>query len=793
MMVYLGLGLIACATLVFEVALTRLLSVTTWYHLAFLAISTAMLGMTAGAVRVYLRPDIFEPDQVARRAANTSLVYALAVTIALAVLCLLPVMAPDTTMGALSLLVTAAVAALPFYCAGIVVTVVLTKTRYPVGLLYSSDLAGAAAGCLLALICLETLDAPSAILVSAAIGLAAGAAFSRSTGSSKRASMAALGAVVLVGLAVLNSSSTNGIGPVVAKGEIQLRSAFEWEKWNSYSRVALFPLDYGAPQYWGASPKAPSTPVQQYHMNIDGEAGTTARGFSSLADIDHLRYDVTSFVHYLRPSGNACVIGVGGGRDVQDAILFGHANVLGIDVNRTFIDLHRGRFRSFTGLADRPDVTLVTDEARSYLARHPERYDVIQMSLIDTWAATGSGAFSLSENGLYTLEAWKLFLSRLSDNGVFTVSRWFNPVDLGETGRMLSLATAALFESGAAVPAQHLAMVSSRRVATLLVSRQPLTPEEIARIRKAAADLEFVEVIIPGQMPTHPALRNILAAQSVDDLHRRIADSTLRYDPPTDDSPYFFNMLRLSDLRSAFDVRPGVVRGNLLATYNLVVLVGSLALLCIATVVLPLLKRAMSTQGAPSVLWSAAVYFSMIGAGFMFLEIGLMQRLSVFLGHPIYGLGVLLFAIIASAGLGSLVSEKLLPGNPSRLIWLPPVMALLIVGGNFGIQLMMAYAAPASTLQKIVLSVLAVFPQGVLLGVFFPAGMRLVRVARGTETPWYWALNGVFGVLCSALAVFVSIQFSISANFFLAAACYLGLMPFLKTLVKAGRAVEASS
>lgn len=791
MMVYLGLGLIACATLVFEVALTRLLSVTTWYHLAFLAISTAMLGMTAGAVRVYLRPDLFEPERIAQRAARSSRAYALVVAIALAVLCLLPVMAPDTLMGALSLLVTAGAAALPFYFAGIVVTLVLTKARYPVGLLYSSDLAGAAAGCLLALVCLETLDAPSAIIVSAAIGLAAGAAFSRSGGSKRGSLLTALGALALVGVAVLNSGTENGVGPVVAKGEIQLRNAFEWEKWNSYSRVAIFPPYRGAPQYWGASPIAPNPSVEQFHMNIDGEAGTTARSFSSLADIDHLRYDVTSFVHFLRPSGTAFVIGVGGGRDVQGAILFGHTRVVGIDVNRTFIDLHRGRFRNFTGLADRPDVTLVTDEARSYLARHADRYDVIQMSLIDTWAATGSGAFSLSENGLYTLEAWRLFLDRLTDEGVFTVSRWFNPVDLGETGRMLSLATAALFDRGAVSPPQHLAMVSSGRVATLLVSRQPLKPEEVERIRNAASDLQFGEVFVPGRLPNHPALRNILASRSLDDLHRRISDTTLRYDPPTDDSPYFFNMLRLSDIRSAFNVRPGVVRGNLMATYNLVVLVVSLALLCAATIVLPLLKRAVSAQGAPPVLWSAAMYFSMIGAGFMFLEIGLMQRLSVFLGHPIYGLGVLLFAIIASAGIGSLASEKLLPQQPSGLIWLPIVMASVIVGGNFGIQWMMTSAAPASTLMKILLAVLVVFPQGVLLGVFFPAGMRLVKVARGSETPWYWALNGVFGVLCSALAVFVSIQFSISANFFLAAVCYLGLVPFLKALVKAGKAVEA--
>jgi len=786
MIVYLGLALIACATLVFEVALTRLLSVTTWYHLAFLAISTAMLGMTAGAVSVYLRPERFTPGRVMPQAGRASAYYACAVPAALAVLCLVPVLSPESTMGVLSLLVTAAVSAMPFYCAGIVVTVMLTKTPMPVGRLYAADLAGAAAGCLLALACLEVVDAPSAILVSAGIGLAAATCFWSSAGLGARSTLAGVGAVGLIGLGLLNSTTSNGIGPATVKGELQSRQAFEYERWNSYSRVALFPRQESAPQYWGASPKAPSAPILQYHMNIDGEAGTTARQFSSMADIDHLRYDVTSIVHYLRPAGRSCVIGVGGGRDVQGAILFGHEQVTGVEVNRTFIDLLNGRFREFSGLAGRPGVTLVIDEARSYLARHPETYSVIQMSLIDTWASTGAGAFSLSENGLYTIEAWRLFLSRLSGDGVFTVSRWFSPANVGETGRMLSLAVAALFDSGAADPSRHIMMVSATRVATLLVSREPFSAADIARLQQVAADLEFHSVIMPGVPAEHPILRTILGARSIDDLHARIADATLRYEPPTDDSPYFFNMLRLSHLRRGLQVSTGVLRGNMVATYNLVVLLLSLALLCAAMVVLPLWSHTARAPGTSRVLWPAAAYFSLIGCGFMFLEIGMVQRLSVFLGHPIYGLGVLLFAIIASAGLGSLLSESWLPARPAWLAWLPVVMAGMILAGNVGIQWVMVQMAGASTPLKIVASVVAVFPLGMLLGVFFPAGMRLVREARGAETPWYWALNGVFGVLCSALAVFVSIQSSISVNFILAALCYAGLVPFIRKLSAAG-------
>ena len=424
----------------------------------------------------------------------------------------------------------------------------------------------------------------------------------------------------------------------------------------------------------------------------------------------------------------------------------------------------------------------MADEARSHLARHAEKFTVIQMSLIDTWASTGAGAFSLSENGLYTVEAWRLFLSRLDDDGVLTVSRWFSPANIGEAGRMLSLAVASLLDSGVAEPDRHIAMIAANRVATLLVSRRPLNAEETARLGRQAQDLGFRVIAMPGTPADHPMLRSIIAARSLQDLRGRIADAPLRYDPPTDDSPYFFNMLRLSHLRPGLRVNAGVLQGNMVATYNLLILLLSLALLSAATIVLPLLINARRAEKPSGVLWSAAVYFSVIGSGFMFLEIGLVQRLSVFLGHPIYGLGVLLFAIIASAGVGSLLSEWWLPRLRIPLATLPIVMAALIVLGNAGIQGMMDAMAGASTALKILASIAAVFPLGLLLGVFFPAGMRLVREARCAETPWYWALNGVFGVLCSALAVFVSIQLSISANFWLAGACYLGLVPCLRAL-----------
>ena len=184
----------------------------------------------------------------------------------------------------------------------------------------------------------------------------------------------------------------------------------------------------------------------QYYADIDGGAGTFITQFKSPDDINYLRYDVTNLVHYIRPAGSVCIIGCGGGRDVQSAILFGHKDITALDVNPIFINLLQNDLQRLCGYCRSGWGKSRTEEARSYIAGTPEKYSVIQMSLVDTWAASAAGAFTLSENGLYTTEAWQTFYNHLTDDGIFTASRHYIPDTLDETGRMVSLATATLLK-----------------------------------------------------------------------------------------------------------------------------------------------------------------------------------------------------------------------------------------------------------------------------------------------------------------------------------------------------------
>jgi hypothetical protein len=797
---YLGTFLIALTTLALEITLARLLSAITWYHLAFFAISVAMLGMTAGAVLVYLKSEWFGPERLDRSLSLASLGFATAAPAALLVLCSTPLGTRGgdiTVMTAVTFLIATAAAFVPFFFSGIAISAVLTRSRLPIGRIYGVDLIGAALGCLLVLGGLELIDAPSLVLLCGALGALAALSYARDRGS-RRLILACLGTFLVLAVAVpLNSNSLNGIRPVAAKGRIEKPEIVLLERWNSYSRVVVDKLQMRPPQYWGASPRAPMDPTLQAWMRIDGDAGTAVRQFNTMSDIEHLRYDVTNVAYFLRPPGQACVIGVGGGRDIQTGLLFGH-RVTGIDVNRIFIDLLQTVFRDFAGVANSDRVTLIVDEARSYLARSSLQCSVLQMSLIDTWAATGAGAFSFTENALYTVEAWRVFLKRLTDDGVFTISRWHDPTDLGETGRVVSLAVATLLESGAARPADHLVMISAGRISTLLVSKAPFSSEDIEEIRRLAHELEYDLAFFPGAPPEHLVLRGLLDASSLEEIRSTVADEPLNYLPPTDESPYFFNMLRLRNLGASRDsgggiVRGGIVRGNITATITLLILIGCLMMFCVVTIIMPLLagqRPERKTRDTEGVFWWGAAYFILIGTGFMLIEIALIQRLSVFLGHPIYALGILLFTIILSAGFGSLVSERLPLNRPNLIFVLPVFVALLVIGAEMGISSLVSELIEAPMSTKVASSIALISPLGFLLGFFFPLGLRMVQAGHRAETPWMWSLNGVFGVLSSALAVLISIYMGIAMNFYLGAACYLALVVSIGPMLRSQASVS---
>ena len=650
-------------------------------------------------------------------------------------------------------------------------------------------------GCLCVLALLNLTDGPSAVLWTAALAGGAAVLFAGSglgTAPEARAPLSViLGrtrpiAVILVLAALANGLAPNGLAPVTVKGRVEAaHNPPMLTAWNSFSRIAVFDNPSRVPRMWGPSPnfRPGDWAVEQRVMNIDGDAGTFAYRFDGdLAKAGFLKYDVTNLAYFLPGRRSAAIIGVDGGRDVLAARVFGVGDITGVEINPIFIRLLTGApgYADFSGLSELAGVRFVVDEARSWFARPGRRFDVIQMSLADTWAATGAGAYTLSENGLYTVEAWRIFLDRLTPAGVFTVSRWYAPGEVNETGRMVSLAVAALIEMGAAEPSRHVFLAASGRIATLVVSRAPLAPNYLGALDEAAAEMGYTVLASPGASTASPVLGRILASTDRARLHAVTAGLPLDLTPPTDERPFFFNQLPLASVTKMAALigsdRPvGVSSGNLAATATLVALFLLSAALVLTTIVLPL--RSAVGDGGRSVVVGGTLYFLLIGVGFMSVEIGLLQRMSVFLGHPVYSLSVVLFSLILSTGAGSLLSDRLaLDGAGKFAAWSAITGAYLMALPQWLPGVALAYDGAALPVRALV-CVLTIAPAGLLMGYGFPTGMRLVSAVSRAPTPWFWGINGAAGVLASALAVASSIAFGIGVTLVIGSVCYLLLAP----------------
>src|SRR6516162_383676 len=569
--------------LMLQIVETRILSVISFYHLAFFAISMAMFGMTAGSLIVYFNPMFFAHERLFANLLWITAAFAIAVVLSTTMLISTVVIDPVRGFVLAVLLWGKVIAALipPYVFAGMAISLALTRSPWPVGLVYGADLAGAAFGCLGALVLMSTLDGVSTMLMIGAIGAVGSYAFALAGRDYAKNVPPWLGvlqrpgllAVVFALIALGNAAlQPNGLHLTVAKGQIEDVGNFDYVGWNSFSRIVAEKTSRNYPMMWGGSSKTQYERIDQRYMNIDGDAGTDMYRFNGqIGEVAFLKNDITNLAYYIRNHGRSAVIGVGGGRDLLAAYVFGFRDVTGVELNSIFVDLLTRRFRDFNHLADLPGVKFKVDEARSWFASDGRNrgFDLLQMSMVDTWAATGAGAFSLSENGLYTVEGWRKFLGSLAPTGVFTVSRWCSPKDVDETGRLLSLAKATLLDVGVPDPRHHLVLAAFDNLSTLIVSRAPFSRNDLARLHDITAQMGFSILVSPDAPESSEVLQQIMAAPDVAALQALSAKFHLDVSPPTDDRPFFFNQLRITDPASmlrAMQADSGVIKGNLGAT-----------------------------------------------------------------------------------------------------------------------------------------------------------------------------------------------------------------------------------
>jgi hypothetical protein len=790
-----GVFLVALSLLMLEVALTRIFSLIMWYYFAVLSISLALFGTAVGGICVYVYPEVFRRERLADLFRWTSLAYSVSTVVAFLVLLGVPVIPNPSVAGFLNLAIVYTDLAIPFFFGGLCLSLAISHLSARVSTVYFADLVGACAGCLLVIPALDRFRGPGTILLAAVLAALASLTFAPLRSLPRIRSFQLLWVVTVLGLFVVNHK-LNLLQVQYVKGQVEGDKLYEG--WNSFSRVAVFPeVRDGKPYGWGLSDRYLGGNPGWIRLNIDGMAETPISRFDEgWEQVRFLEYDVSSLANYLKAGANVLVIGPGGGRDVLSALLFGQDRVEGVELNPLVVQAVKGRFGEYAGrIYDDPRVRIFVDDGRNHVAKSGERYDIIQASAVDTWAATAAGAFALSENTLYTQEAFRTYYDHLSPDGVLTVSRFVYPFDrYGEALRLTGLALWSWRGAGVADPSQHLVVVGKlsgnedEGYVSLIMKRSTFTLSEVEKLEAVSRDKGFAILFAPFGRG-HGLIRDFVTAPDYVEFWNTYP---IDISPPDDDRPFFFQMLRLTDLpRLGWSQIWTPSDGERLRLVPVATLGGLLVIVTVLTLAFVLgpmwrYKRddlRGSHRSLPFIL-----YFACLGTGFMMIEVGLMQKFVLLVGHPTYALALVLFAILLGSSVGSFLTRSV---RPSRAAAVGGALGLVLIAAlplyiRLLPQLQSLYmGAPQET--KVALAFAALFPVGLLLGTFFPLGIKQLSGAAEPLIPWCWAVNGATSVFASVFALAVGLQFGISAELMLGWAAYVVASGLLVVLALEGR------
>jgi spermidine synthase len=773
-----GLALTSFAALLLELALTRLFSVILFYHFAFLAISIALLGLGAGGVCAYLLKIRLGNTDTRMLAARLCMLNSIVIAIVLEIVLHVPVALQISwgNFGRLTLLYLAA--AVPFFLTGLLFAIVFARETRRIPRLYGADLCGGALACLAVVPLLNWLGGPNVILAAGATMAAAGTIWAESR-SRRNAALLTLALLALIGA----NYSGRLIDVVYAKGVFRDPDEVEFARWNALSRVEV-------DRDGQAKVAVIDADANTYIMNAD-----LSRWHDTEWEKD-LMSAPPALANVLRPHGEFAIIGPGGGVDVLRAVANGSPSVTGIEINPIIANtIMRERYADYSQhLYQRPDVHIHVTDGRSFLRSTPQQFDVVQMTLVDTWASTAAGAFALSENNLYTVEAFREYFDHLKPDGMIAITRWEfqHP---REALRVVAVAMEALHRLGVTNPALHFIVASQGSLdedgipVVVLAKKTPFTAAEEDAVTAHFDKYPDLEPLyLPSNRGKNP-FSDLIASNDPYSFARAYAYNTA---PVTDNAPFFFFTLKPAQILGEKGLRGGIDWKVNLGVVVLLVVLAISVIAVLAFLVLPLLLRTWSRKARRSPV--PLLYFVAVGLGYILVEIAFIQRFVLFLGHPTYALTVVIFLLMLSSGAGSLFSRVCLPRTNSGWMPLVLVIATLLADVLFLPNRLAALVGMAFEYRLLISGALLI-PLGFIMGMPFPTGLRALcavstakfidgQDASDNAVEWAWAMNAGASVLGSVLAMVIAIQFGLTVTLACGAAAYLLallLMPALRT------------
>lgn len=779
---FIAIAMLSASVLAYEVLLTRLFSIVLWHHFAYMIISAAMLGYGASGTALTLLK-----EKISAHFGAAYVAAAAALAILMPAAFLLAQQVPFNPLELLwdgtqplKLLAVYLLMMLPFFCGGFGIGLVFAHFGRQASRIYACDILGAGAGSLGIIAVLFLVAPPQALSALTAMVLLAAAVAVVELRLRPRWLME-----LFIGLALLAALALPGI-PVHPSPYKDLSQALDIagarvveQRSSPLGQITVVentrvPLR-DAP---GMSLNAVTEPPPQLGVYVDGNGPSALTQFNGdLAPLAYLDQLTSALPYHLLQQPRVLVLGAGAGSDVLQALSHNSAAVDAVELDSNVTDLVRSRFGDYAGnLYARPGVKVHAAEARGFVNAGRERYDLIQLALMDSFGTAAAGLYGLSESYLYTVEALQAYLDRLTPGGMLAVTRWLT-LPPRDALKLFATAVSALERNGVSKPARRLAMIRGWKTVTLLVKNSDFTAAEIAALKKFCRARSFDVAFYPGMRASEANLYNQLAQSdfydgAVELLGPRRQEFIDQYkfyiEPATDDRPHFFRFFKWDAAAEIFALR--AQGGMPLLDWSYPLLVATLLQAIAASVLLIVAPLALSRCRRTLPGARVALYFLAIGFAFMFMEIAFIQKFVLFLSHPLYAVAVVLcaFLVFAAAG-GWLAGRARAPNGVTVAVMAMGTLAvvyLAVLPDLFQALLHLPDAA------KIAISVLLIAPLATCMGVPFPTGMRRLANTCEAAIPWAWAINGFASVVGAVLATLLAIHLGFAAVIMLAVLIY---------------------
>ncbi len=770
--------------LFYQITLTRIFSITRWYNLVSIIITLALLGFCiSGTLIAFLKKKI---DKFFNQFFYASIsLFPVSIFCSFIFYLTIPFNPYELGIAPIQifyLILYCTIIGVPFLIGAFIIGVAIYK--FNSNTIYGVNMCGSGLGSLAVILSLHYFHPFRLILVTTAISTISLLIFSLNKSTLIKlvtySFIAIYTTLLIFNFNNLTSDSISKYKPLSITLLLP-NSKIEEERYSPLSVIQTVSAD-GLRSVAGLSLNSPYEIPEQKMIFFDGSGSSTITPYKgNPEEVNYLAYTPSALPYELiekENRNNILIVGVGGGEGLLKSELYGFKNIEGLELNIDVIDLMQNNYKGFSGdIYNKPGTTIHSKEARGFIRASNKKYDLIDLSMIDAYNNASSGVYAMNETYLYTVESLQNFYSNLSATGILAISRWIN-IPPKNCIKMMNICIEALRNEGIQNIEDHIIFIRSIQSATLLLSKTPFSYSQIEKsenfCNRRLFDIIYHKNINESKVNRFIKLSTPVYFESVksflypSNMNKNKQAHNFDVSISTDNKPYFYNFFNYNMLRNIMSnsaQSPPVIEWGY---FILILMLFPIIIFAILFILIPLAFIDKTFR----ISLREISLFSLLGIGYFFIEMPLIQKFILFLSHPVYSVSIVITSLLVFSGIGSFYSMKIFP-EKRRVIYSGIGISIIILTYSLLFKFFISPPFLLSFPLKIILTILMISPLGFLMGIPFPFAISQIKTFTPESYPWAWGINGFFSVISIIAASVLSIIFGLTAVFVIAAFCYL--------------------